>query len=151
MFKTALLPIFVIYFSKCLKFLSILSLHCFLLLFCFVVWNISNVQEMFQILNNLSVKTSILGLGFVSKYTLISMRFFLIQGMWTRILKFQRVTHNVVTIWQFSSFYNLQDTRFSILEDCILLCHCTGCDSSYFIFWLIGCKAKLLVGVFNSN
>ena len=53
---------------------------------------------MFQILNNLSVKTSIPGLGFVSKYTLISTRFFLMQGMWTRILKFQRVTHNVVTI-----------------------------------------------------
>ena len=83
MFKTALLQIFVIYFSKCLKFLCILSLRCFLLLFCIVVWNVSNVQEMFQILNNLSVKTSIPGLGFVSKYTLISTRFFLIQGMWT--------------------------------------------------------------------
>ena len=142
MLKTALLPIFVIYLAKCLKFLSILSLHCFLLLFRFVVWNISNVQEMFQILNNLSVKTSIPGLGFVSKYTLISTRFFLSQGMWTRILKFQRVTHNVVTIWQFSSFYNLQDTRFSILVYCILLCHCTGCNSSYFIFWLIGCKVQ---------
>ena len=141
MFKTALLPIFVIYFSKCLKFLSILSLHCFLLLFRFVVWNISNVQEMFQILNNLSVETSIPDLGFVSKYTLISTRFFLIPGMWTRILKFQRVTHNVVTIWQFGSFYNLQDTIFSILVYCILLCHCIGCNS-YFIFWLIGCKAQ---------